>query len=86
MRRFSVITDRCTLDLHCVAACLRDAIHPAAGEPDFSQATQLHIHPRRCIGCGACITACDNGAIFEIGELPVDLSRCAETNAAYYSG
>lgn len=85
MRRYSVITDRCRQDLHCVSACLRNAIHPTAGEAGFGEATQLFIHPRRCIGCGSCVAACDNGAIFEIEDLPDPLGHFAAINAAYYS-
>lgn len=85
MRRYSVITDQCTLDLRCIAACLRKAIHPTAGEPAFNGATQLFIHPGRGIGCGACVSACEHGAIFDVQELPDNLHRFAEVNAAYYA-
>lgn len=85
MRRYTVITDKCTQDLHCVTTCLRKAIHPTASEPGFSAARQLFINPRRCIGCASCVSACDKGAIFEIAELPANLLRFAEVNAAYYA-
>lgn len=85
MRRYSVITERCVQDLHCVAACLRHAIHPLPGEGGFEECQQLFIHPRRCIGCGACVSACENGAIFEVEELPESLTRCVEANAAWYA-
>ena len=85
MRRHSVITDKCTQELHCISACLRSAIHPTRTEAGFSSARQLFINPRRCIGCGACVSACDKGAIFEIEELPPDLLRFAQLNAAYYA-
>lgn len=83
MRRFSVITSRCTLDLHCISVCLRDAIHPKPDEPGFCAASQLHIDPRQCIGCGACISGCVSNAIFEIGEVPEALVQSVEANAFY---
>ncbi|HEX4068097.1 MAG TPA: ferredoxin family protein [Acidobacteriaceae bacterium] len=86
MRRYSVITDQCTQDLRCVAVCLRNAIHPTADEPGFGEARQLFIHPKRCIGCGSCVSACDNGSIFEIEDLPESLQEFAAHNAAYYAG
>jgi ferredoxin len=85
MRRYSVITDRCVQDLRCVSACLRNAIHPTQSDPGFRNNRQLFINPRRCIGCGSCLSACEHGAIFEIGELPGTLIRFAEANAAYYA-
>jgi Fe-S-cluster-containing hydrogenase component 2 len=85
MRRYTVITDKCTQDLHCISACLRNAIHPTAAEAGFHSAGQVFVNPRRCIGCGSCMSACEKGAIFEIGELPPDLLRFAEVNAAYYA-
>lgn len=85
MRRYSVITDKCNRDLHCVSACLRNAIHPTATEARFQTSGQLFINPRKCIGCGSCLSACDNGAIFEIGELPLNRLHSAEANAAYFA-
>jgi ferredoxin--NADP+ reductase len=85
MRRFSVITDRCNQDLRCVSVCLRKAIHPTANEPGFGDARQLFINPRRCVGCASCVSACENGAIYEIGELPMYLNGFVEVNAAYYA-
>lgn len=86
VRRYSVITDKCTQDLRCVSVCLRNAIHPTASEPGFGEAPQLFVHPKRCIGCGSCVSACDNGAIFEIEDLPETLQEFAARNAAYYAG
>jgi len=85
MRRYTVITDRCTLDLRCVSVCRRDAIHPTAMEAGFRSVRQLFINPRRCIGCGSCMSACEKDAIFEIAELPPNLLRFALANAAYYA-
>jgi ferredoxin--NADP+ reductase len=85
VRRYSVITDRCIQDLHCVSSCLRKAIHPTADEVGFRNSSQLFINPKKCIGCASCVSTCANGAIFEIGELPENLHRFAEVNAAYYA-
>lgn len=86
VRRYSVITDRCTQDLNCAAVCLQDAIHPtAADEAAFAKSKQLFIDPRRCIGCGACILACVHEAIFATGELPEPLHRFAGINAEHYA-
>ena len=84
MRRYSVITDKCTKDMHCVRACLRKAIHPLADESAFTEASQLFINPVKCLGCGACISACRSGAIFSIDELPQDLRKFDEMNRAHY--
>jgi len=85
LRRYSVITERCVRDLHCVAACLRHAIHPLPGEAGFEASQQLFIHPRRCIGCGACVSACEKGAIFEAEELPENLTSSVAANASWYA-
>lgn len=86
MRRYSVITDRCQQGMQCVSACLRDAIHPTANEPRFPISRQLYINRRRCIGCGACVSACDNGAIVEYEEDEASLIHFAALNAAYFTG
>jgi NAD-dependent dihydropyrimidine dehydrogenase PreA subunit len=70
MRRYSVINEKCTKDLFCLRACLRKAIHPLPNEAGFAEARQLFIDTRRCIGCGACISACEKGAIHEFEQLP----------------
>jgi NAD-dependent dihydropyrimidine dehydrogenase PreA subunit len=85
MRRYSVITEKCSLELHCISACLRNAIHPTAAEAAFQTSRQLFINPRKCIGCGSCMSACENGAIFEMRELPPNFAHFVEMNAAYYS-
>jgi len=86
MRRFNVITDLCVRDMLCVDVCLRNAIHPGPGEARFSEAAQLFINPRRCIGCGACMNACRHDAIFEFEELKPDFQHFAALNAAYFAG
>jgi len=85
VRRYSVITGRCTQDLHCVESCLREAIHPAPGEPGFGESKQLFIDPHQCIGCGSCLSACENAAIFDIDDLPETMRRFADLNAAHYA-
>ena len=84
MRSYSVITDKCIKDMLCVRACLRQAIHPLKNEAGFTEARQLFINPRKCLGCGSCMSACKNGAIFAIEELPIELQRFAGMNAAHY--
>ena len=84
MRRFNVITDRCTLDLLCIDACLRNAIHPGPGDARLAQVPQLFINPRRCIGCGACANACQHQAIVTFEELTPDSRHFAAMNAAYF--
>jgi NAD-dependent dihydropyrimidine dehydrogenase PreA subunit len=84
MRRYGVIVDKCIKDLLCISACLREALHPLPNEPGFANAAQLFINPRKCIGCGSCMSACESGAIFEVQGLPRDLERFAAVNADYY--
>ena len=70
-------------DMLCITVCLRKAIHPEKDEPGIEKARQLYINPKKCLGCGSCIAACPNGAIFEIEALPYELKDFAEINAAY---
>jgi len=38
---------------------------------------ELSLHPDRCIHCGACLTACAQGAIHRMGEsISTDAARC----------
>ncbi|HUN85131.1 MAG TPA: 4Fe-4S binding protein [Terracidiphilus sp.] len=85
MSRYSVITGKCNKDMLCIRACLRKAIHPLPAETGFDGASQVFINPRRCIGCGACISACKSGAIFEIDGQSEDLRRIAQLNAAWFT-
>ena len=86
MSRAFVINNRCIKDMRCVSACVRKAIHPTLDDPGYATAEQLHINPRRCIGCGACANACLTGAIFAPEDLPTDFSHFVELNAAWYRG
>ncbi len=79
-----VITQRCCNDASCVAECPVDCIRPRPDDPGFATAEMLHIDPDTCIDCGACMDACPVGAIYGADELPVDLLRYAEINAAYF--
>lgn len=84
MSRIHVINDRCIKDLYCVDVCMREAIQPTPADPGYAHATQLYIDPKRCIGCGACATACLSGAIFSVEDLPRELQHFARINAAWY--
>lgn len=44
----------------------------------------LHIDPDTCIDCGACMDACPVDAIYGADDLPVNLLRYTEINAAYF--
>lgn len=84
MASYSVITDSCIKDMHCVSVCLRKAIHPKQDEAGYDDARQLFINPKKCTSCGSCIAVCPTGAIYAIEDLPEELSHFAEMNAAYY--
>ncbi|WP_194827315.1 FAD-dependent oxidoreductase [Nocardia sp. XZ_19_231] len=79
-----VITQRCCNDASCVAECPVDCIRPRPGDPDFANAEMLHIDPDTCIDCGACMDACPVDSIYDADDLPVNLLRYAEINAAYF--
>jgi len=80
-----VITDSCTKDELCVQACPVDCIHPKQDEPGFAEAPQLYVNPADCIDCGACILVCSTNSIYTLEDLPADLNRFAELNAAHYN-
>jgi ferredoxin--NADP+ reductase len=86
LARVFVINDRCIKDMRCIAACVRKAIHPTLDDPAYLTARQLHINPRRCIGCGSCASACLSGAIIAPDNPAADLPKFAELNAAWYRG
>ena len=76
-----VIAEPCidNMDQSCVAACPVDCI---TGDPSLDR--KLYIDPDECIACGACATACPNGAIYEAGELPPAWLDYAWVDAAWY--
>src|SRR5512146_1163751 len=80
-----VITDTCTKDELCVQACPVDCIHPRQDEDGFADVPQLYVKPDDCIDCGACIPACPTNSIYTLDDLPAELSRFAELNAAHYN-
>ncbi|MFF3568698.1 4Fe-4S binding protein [Nocardia jiangxiensis] len=75
---------RCCNDASCVAECPVDCIRPRPDEPGFASAELLHIDPDTCIDCGACVEACPVEAIHAEEDLPSDLARYADINAAYF--
>jgi len=79
-----VIVDTCTKDNHCIEACPVDCIHPKEGEAEYEQVPQLYVSPDECIDCGACIPVCPTNSIYTLEELPAELARFAELNAAHY--
>jgi NAD-dependent dihydropyrimidine dehydrogenase PreA subunit len=80
-----VITDTCTKDELCVQACPVDCIHPKQDETSFADVPQLYVDPNDCIDCGACIPVCPTNSIFALDELPADLGRFADLNAAHFN-
>lgn len=80
-----VITDTCTKDELCVEACPVDCIHPKKDEPGFAEAPQLYVQPNDCIDCGACVPVCPSNSMFALDELPAELARFAEVNAAHFN-
>jgi ferredoxin len=80
-----VITESCTKDELCVAACPVDCIHPKQDEIKFTETPQLYVDPVACIDCGACVPVCPANAMFALEDLPGDMARFTEINAAYYN-
>jgi len=80
-----VITDSCIKDLLCVDVCPTDCIHPKKDEPRFETETQLYVDPVECIDCGACVPVCTSDSIHPVDDLPDDLKRFADKNAAYFA-
>ena len=80
-----VITDSCIKDALCVDVCPVDCIHPKKDEPQFEAATQMYVNPAECIDCGACVPVCPSNSMFALDELPAELARFTEVNAAHYN-
>jgi len=81
-----VITDNCTKDELCIAACPVDCIHPRGDEAEFQAATQVYVNPVECIDCGACVPVCESNAVFPLDEVPADKREFIAVNEKYYDG
>ncbi|MGV0814173.1 FAD-dependent oxidoreductase [Mycolicibacterium boenickei] len=79
-----VITQNCCKDASCVPVCPVDCIRPAESGLDSASAEMLYIDPESCIDCGACFDECPVGAIHYEEDLPGELRRFKELNAAYF--
>ncbi|WP_068269943.1 FAD-dependent oxidoreductase [Aldersonia kunmingensis] len=79
-----VITQNCCKDASCVPVCPVDCIRPSAGAGEFTGTEMLYIDPATCIDCGACQEECPVGAIYADTDLPPELERFQEINAAYF--
>ncbi|TVY06379.1 4Fe-4S dicluster domain-containing protein [Mycolicibacterium porcinum] len=79
-----VITQNCCKDASCVPVCPVDCIRPAEDGLESASAEMLYIDPESCIDCGACFEECPVGAIHYEEDLPGDLQRFKELNAAYF--
>lgn len=79
-----VITQNCCKDASCVPVCPVDCIRPAESGLDSASAEMLYIDPESCIDCGACFEECPVGAIHYEEDLPAELRRFKDLNAAYF--
>ncbi|OBB33595.1 ferredoxin [Mycolicibacterium peregrinum] len=79
-----VITQNCCKDASCVPVCPVDCIRPAEVGLDSASAEMLYIDPESCIDCGACFEECPVGAIHYEEDLPDELQRFKDLNAAYF--
>jgi ferredoxin/flavodoxin---NADP+ reductase len=79
-----VITQNCCKDASCVPVCPVDCIRPAGNPGEFTEAEMLYIDPVTCIDCGACLEECPVDAIYYEEDLPEELQRFREINAAYF--
>jgi ferredoxin--NADP+ reductase len=79
-----VITQNCCKDASCVPVCPVDCIRPAGGPGEFTDAEMLYIDPATCIDCGACLEECPVDAIYYDEDLPEELDRFRDINAAYF--
>jgi NAD-dependent dihydropyrimidine dehydrogenase PreA subunit len=65
-------------DQECMSVCPVDCITYEAGD------RKAYIDPEGCIGCGACVRACPQGAIFEAKRLPAAWSSFAEVDRGWF--
>lgn len=79
-----VITQNCCKDESCVPACPVDCIRPVHGPGRSSQTEMLFIDPEACIDCGACMEECPVDAVYYDDDLPPELERFRDLNAAYF--
>lgn len=79
-----VITQNCCKDASCVPVCPVDCIRPAGGPGEFTGTEMLYIDPESCIDCGACMDECPVDAIHYEEDLPDELVRFKDINAAYF--
>jgi ferredoxin/flavodoxin---NADP+ reductase len=79
-----VITQNCCKDASCVPVCPVDCIRPVGGPGEFTVTEMLYIDPESCIDCGACMDECPVDAIHYEEDLPPELARFKDINAAYF--
>jgi ferredoxin--NADP+ reductase len=79
-----VITQNCCKDASCVPVCPVDCIRPVGSAGEFNGTEMLYIDPEACIDCGACLEECPVDAIHYDEDLPQELDRFRDINAAYF--
>ncbi|CAN5551069.1 FAD-dependent oxidoreductase [soil metagenome] len=79
-----VITQNCCKDASCVPVCPVDCIRPTGAASEFTGTEMLYIDPESCIDCGACMDECPVDAIHYDEDLPAELERFKDINAAYF--
>lgn len=74
-----VITAACidVTDGACLTVCPVECIYEGK--------RSRYINPAECIDCGACEPVCPVGAIYNEFDVPDDLSRFTEDNAAFFA-
>jgi NAD-dependent dihydropyrimidine dehydrogenase PreA subunit len=65
-------------DKSCIEVCPVDCIH---SEPDDRM---CYVHPRDCIDCGVCESACPVQAIFPDASAPSEARPFVEINALWF--
>jgi ferredoxin--NADP+ reductase len=61
-----------------------NCIRPVNKPGEFTSTEMLYIDPVMCIECGLCFEACPADAIYDEKDLPPDLARFRDINAAYF--